>query len=60
MMFLLYGCDFQTVKYLSQVTSLAIVRCSRATAPTVWAAITLIRAIKGVECCATVVHIGGG
>lgn len=48
-----------TVKYLSQVTGLAIVRTSRPTLDIVWAAITFIRSIKGVECCPRVLHVGG-
>lgn len=50
---------FAAVKYLSQTTNIAIIRTSRPTLSTVWAAITLIRAIKNVELCARVIHVGG-
>jgi len=47
------------IKYLSRTTGLAIVRTSRPTLSTVWAAITFIRSIKGVECCPRIIHVGG-
>lgn len=48
-----------TVKYWSQTTGLCIVRTSRPTLPVVWGAITFIRAIKDVGCCARMIHVGG-
>ncbi|KAK9895264.1 hypothetical protein P389DRAFT_90691 [Cystobasidium minutum MCA 4210] len=48
-----------TIKYWSQTTGLAIIRTSRPTLPVVWGAITFIRAIKEVGCCARVIHVGG-
>lgn len=50
---------YPTVKYWSQTTGLAIVRTSRPTLPVVWGAVTFIRAIKEVACCARVIHVGG-
>jgi RNase P/RNase MRP subunit POP5 len=48
-----------TVKYFSPATKLAIVRVSRQSHRTVWAALTFVRQLKGVECCIRVLHVGG-
>jgi ribonuclease P/MRP protein subunit POP5 len=47
------------VKYLSPHTQLAIIRTSRTSHQLVWAALTFIRQIKGVDCSVRMVHVGG-
>ena len=47
------------VKYFSHVTRIAIIRSSRATESTVRAALAFIRQIKGIDCYARVIHVGG-
>lgn len=47
------------VKYYSPSTSLLILRCARDVEPTVRAAITFIRQIKGRDVIVRVLHVGG-
>jgi len=47
------------VKYYSPVTSTLIIRCSRDVHRNVWAALTLLRSIKGVPVIVKVFHVSG-
>ncbi|KAH8915781.1 hypothetical protein BT69DRAFT_1243626 [Atractiella rhizophila] len=47
------------VKYYSPVTNLSIIRCSREGHKHIWAALTLLRSIKGQPVIAQVLHVGG-
>jgi ribonuclease P/MRP protein subunit POP5 len=51
--------DIISVKYFSPTTRLAVIRCSRDSHKQVWAALTLLRSIKGHEVIARVIHISG-
>ncbi|BGP43872.1 RNA-binding protein pop5 [Rhodotorula kratochvilovae] len=48
-----------SIKYLSPSTSTLILRVSREHHRTLWAALTLLRKVGGVECVARVVHVSG-
>ncbi|GAA5910487.1 hypothetical protein JCM8208_007619 [Rhodotorula glutinis] len=48
-----------SIKYLSPSTSTMILRVSREHHRTLWAALTLLRKVGGVECVARVVHVSG-
>ncbi|KAM0790545.1 hypothetical protein ACM66B_003413 [Microbotryomycetes sp. NB124-2] len=48
-----------SIKYFSQTTHMAIIRVSRQHFRTLWAALTLLRALQGQPVIARVVHVGG-
>ncbi|BGP52100.1 RNA-binding protein pop5 [Rhodotorula kratochvilovae] len=48
-----------SIKYLSPSTSTLILRVSREHHRTLWAALTLLRKVGGVECVVRVVHVSG-
>ncbi|KAI9104521.1 subunit of both RNase [Phlyctochytrium arcticum] len=48
-----------SVKYYSSRTQTGIIRCAREQFKMVWAALTFLTEIKGIECTVQVVHVGG-